>query len=531
MTKKLKKITAVSLALVMILSLGACGSSSSSDGSSSSGSSSGGSSSDTSSSSSADTSLLKIGVDGAPDTLSPFDATANAAGLAYRSAIFDTLWMINSDNEFCYREATGYSFNDDGTELTITLREDAKFSDGTSVTAEDVITSFKYSDANFGDHTGMIDIDSMTAVDEYTVTMSCERTATMIEGFAQIPIISKEYTEDCTNDDHFYTHPMGSGPYMLDGDWSSGENMTLVRNPYYYATDEIPYDSIEFFFIAEETTRFMSLEAGELDMCYLSSSSNIDAAKEEFEVYTIPVQLVMALMFETLADGTPFDNENIRLAICHAVDVEAIVTSQCGSAYSVATSVVPSASWAYKNTAYTYDTDLAKEYLEKYYAETGATSLEFTCSIMEDNLKKAVCESIQGYLSQVGITMNIETLDAGSYFPELIGGTMTSTIAQYQGASDPGGVFNSWLSSSALAMNHSEESIQTLLDEACNSTASQEERTEMFYEVQDMMYETGRCLPICEGTYNYAVANESLDLSKTFDSEGWLTVWYIQVKD
>jgi len=536
--KSLNKILALLVVVVMVFSLAACSGTSDNTTQTNTGnnSSNGNSGNATEGGvvnnaqvSEVNTSVLRIGVDGSPATLSPNDATGNVAGFAFRTGIFDTLWYYNSHNELIYRIAESFEFNDDDTVLTVHLREDARFSNGDQVIAEDVIASIAYDNEHSGDHTRGIDIEGMRAINDTTVEIPVVREATTIEGLALVAVSSASWTENFTNEDHMYAHSMGSGPYMLDGEWASGSDMVMVRNPYYYEPEMVPFDSVELHFIAEESTRYMSLQGGELDICFLSDSSNIDSAKNSYDLYTVPVQLMMALMFDTENPNTPFANENIRLAICHAVDVPAVVEAIAGTAYMPATSMLPTSSWAYKETAYTYDPDLARQYLQAYYDETGETSFSFLCELPEDNLKKALCEAIQGYLSEVGIDMQIDSMDVGSYFPKLISGTMYCTLTQYLGSYDPGGLLNSWLGTGMLAMNHVSPEIQAKLDAACVSTASQEERTQMFYEVQDEVAAYGKCLPICEGTYNYAVANGNIDLSQTFSGDGWLTLNYIQV--
>lgn len=259
-------------------------------------------------------------------------------------------------------------------------------------------------------------------------------------------------------------------------------------------------------------------------MCYLTDSANIDEVQgsADYTLAQYPYQSITALIFDTNYTDS-FPNDEIRLAICYAVDVEAIVESLCGSAYIPATSMLPSSSWAYKDVRYTYDPELAKQ----YYEASGLENFEFTVHLQDVTMDKNVVEAMQAYLADIGITMNIDAMDTPTFFQHLMLGDMDCLLSQYSGTVDPGSVLNQWISNSPTVTAHTPEKIQALLDEAVNSSADREERAQMFYDLQDQVAAIGKIVPLYEKTINFAQAN-GVDISSGIRADGYLTASYLK---
>ena len=348
--------------------------------------------------------------------------------------------------------AYGYSYDEDAKELTVNIRKDAKFSNGDPVTADDVIFSFQQNCAISGNRTPSVDFDNAYAPDENTVVLPVEPyNDTVIDGLCALGVCSRSWTEDFTNEDHIYVDILESGPYCLQDGWKSGDVMVFEKNPYYWDVDGLVYDRIEVSCIAEENTRYLSFTTDELDVCYLTDSGNVDtiAADSNYQLVQYPYQSITCLMFDTEYTDM-FPNEEIRLAICYAVDVETIVETLCGSAYVPATSMLSSSNWAYKDETYGYDPELAK----KYYEESGLKDFTFTLQLQDATMDSNIAEAIQGYLAEIGITMNIETYDTPTFFQHLMNQELFCMFSQYSGITDPGTLLNQWISTSPSVAAH-----------------------------------------------------------------------------
>ena len=528
--KMSKKLVSLLLAAAMLLGLAACGDGSGSTAAATgsagtpevSAAPEGGGAPDAQEASSG---TLRVGLDGEPQSLAATETMGTNGAMFVGYCLYDTCWRVNTNGERTMLLADEYTLADDNSTITIHIRDNANFSNGDPVTAEDVLFSMGVSDSTMGDQTAAFDLDASHADGDKTLVVAVKTpTPAMIDQIGSIPVMSKSWTEDFTNEAHIYTDILGCGPYMLAQDWSTGSPMYLKKNPNYHSADTLKYENIECYFVGEETTRYLSFQNNEYDICYLTDSANIEAVKADTArgLYSAPVEFVAGLIWNTYSEDSPYKNNDLRLAMCHAVDVPTLVESICGSAYIPATSFMPSASWAYKNTAYEYDPELAKEYFEKYKKETGEDGFEFTVTINDSDINNGLAEAIQYAYSEIGIKMNIESVDMATYFGFLMDDSCYCTITQYSGSGDPGSVLNSWLSTSMYELQKTNDEIMPKLDAAANSMGSQEERTKQLHEVQDLMKEYAPILPLYETTINYALVSPDVDISASVMADGYL---------
>lgn len=470
--------------------------------------------------------LLRVALEGEPANLSFFEAGGSFGAGFVMFSCFSVPWSYSIDGELHMELAESYEYDEEAKELIVKLREDAKFANGDPITAEDVYFSYDARNNVQGNRIPSIDLYSSRILDEHTIAFACDPfNDTVLDGLATLPIGSKNWTENYTNEDHVYIDVLESGAYCVQDGWQPGDSkLILEKNPYYWDADAMIYDRIELSFIAAENTRYLGFTTGDYDVCYLTDSINIDAVQNNAD-YTLaqyPYQSITALMFDTNYTDS-FPNDEIRLAICHAIDVQTIVESLCGSAYIPATSMLPSSSWAYKNTAYTYDPELAKQ----YYEASGLENFEFTVNLQDVTMDKSVVEAMQAYLAEIGITMHINAMDPPTFFMHLMMGDMDCMLSQYSGTVDPGSVLNQWISASPTVAAHTPTDVQALLDEAVNSSAERSERAELFYDLQDQVAAIGKIVPLYEKTINFAQVN-GVDVSSGIRADGYLTASYLK---
>ncbi len=509
--KKTKKALAILLTLALVVGLCAgCGQTSA------------GSNDD-------ETNVLRIAFGDEPLALD-IDSLSGGNGSQFVGwACYSTLWAITTEGETEYILAESYETSEDGLTITIHLR-DTGFSNGDDFTAEDALFSLRLSDETRGDRTTAIDLDNSYAEDDKTLVLKMKQeTPTFIDDLGAVCMISQSWTEDYTNEDHIYNEPTYSGAYYIESGWSSGQEMVLLKNEYYYAADELAYDEVIVYFVSEETTRYLSFENGEYDICYLSDSGNIDDASEDYNLYTAAIQSVCGIVFDTENENSPYTNENLRLAMMYAVDVEAVVEAICGDAYIAATSMLPSTSWAYKDETYGYDPDLAREYVEKYIEETGDENPTITLSVQEGSIDEGIAESVQWYMSEVGVDLVVDVSDFATFFSGMLNNTLYCYLTNYSGSSDPGSVLNSWNPDSAYTMFDYPDELADLIREACFTSLPDDERLEKLYEMQDAIKEFGKILPIYESTVNYVIADESIDITHSVQADGYLLMNFITV--
>lgn len=124
--------------------------------------------------------------------------------------------------------ATKWQLSDDALVWTVTIRDDAKFSDGTPLTAEDVAFTFsKGLEAG-----GKVDLSPLVAAaakDDTTIVFTLQHPdITFIQHFITLGIVPKHAYSP-----NYARKPIGSGPYKLVR-WDEGQQMVVAVNELYY---------------------------------------------------------------------------------------------------------------------------------------------------------------------------------------------------------------------------------------------------------------------------------------------------------
>lgn len=519
----MKKLIALLLAATMVLSLAACGANDASDISSSQ-------SNDHATSETGGeegTRVLKVALDVEPTSLDP-NATSDGQGSMFVAySVFGTLWMMTADGQTNMVLADSYEVDDAQTQITINLREDANFADGNPVTSADVLYSLNNAAAGTGaERLAALDLTNATTPDDKTLVIPLLMpSVTLVEDLGIMMIMEQAWCEQ--GDEYIGLSVMASGAYSVES-WETGMGIVLSKNPEYFAADDVYYDQVEVSFITSEETRLLSFESGDYDIVYLTSSSSIDeinsGVRADASVVTAPIQSVTGITMNTI-DFEEFKDQNVRQAIGYAIDVSALVTTIMGSAYTEAKSMLPSANYAYLECGnYDYDVDRAIELLaEAGYDENNP--FEFTFTVSDTGMNGRLAEAIQGMLDQANIVMHIDTQDGATYMNNMIANTIMCGFSTYMGSYEPAGIVNARRSNIPANMSKfGDTDLQNLLEECCTSTASQEERIEMWHDLQEQAYEYANFVPLYESNQNYAVADvvDGSTIASSVQADGYL---------
>ncbi len=285
----------------------------------------------------------------------------------YGSPLFQsTLLKRNQEMNIINDLATGYEVSEDGLTWTVSIREDAKFSDGQPLTSEDVVFTFE----KLMESSSTVDltfVDSVTSKSDYSLEFKLKSPrSTFISNLIATGIVPKKsYTSE------YYQNPIGSGPLVLV-QWDKGQQIIVKPNENYYG-QKPNFDKITFLFL-EEDAAFAAAKAGQLDMTAIPpsyASQKIEGMKLT-EVSSVDNR---GIMFPTVksgeadADSNPIGNDvtsylAIRQAINVALDRQAIVDGVLEGYGTKAYSICDKMPWWNEETVTTdNDVDLAKKIL------------------------------------------------------------------------------------------------------------------------------------------------------------------------
>ncbi|HWQ41624.1 MAG TPA: ABC transporter substrate-binding protein [Desulfosporosinus sp.] len=333
--------------------------------------------------------------------------------------IFDTLVRYKEGStEVEPSLATEWTTSTDGKEWTFKLRKGVKFTDGTPFNAEAVKFNVERqlppnptADMPYADFTlGMV--DKVVAVDENTVKFILKtpyapfllNLAMSLSAPIGSPTAIKKFGKD------FGSNPVGTGPFVFAG-WEKDSKITLTANKDYW--DGKPkIDKLIFEVVKENSVRANKLMAGEADIIDGIDPNDVERLKGDAKL-NFSTSPGMNINYMGLrADRKPFNDPKVREAISMAINREEMVKSLYKGNAVVANGPLPSILFGYDKDLkpYAYDPVKAKQLLkEAGYDNNLSFELISYPNPRPYNVVggDSLATAIQGYLKQVGVTVNI----------------------------------------------------------------------------------------------------------------------------
>ncbi|MEJ2209603.1 MAG: ABC transporter substrate-binding protein [Anaerolineae bacterium] len=339
-------------------------------------------------------------------------------GFVRASLIFDTLVWRDAGGETIPWLATDWSLSDDGLTWTFTLRDGVRWQDGQPLTADDVAFSFEYALAHPGAGWFMAQVDaveSAAVVGENQVAIKLARPyAPFLQTVAEAQLIFPRHIWQDVAEPQAFTAPeafIGSGAYELV-EYSQEEGTYLFEaNPDFFLG--MPYvRRIEF---VPTSDNILALSNGDVDAFDqfggVTDEMLAPFRQAPFEIAEAPGEWGMFLYFN-LEKETPLRDVRVRQAIAQAIDRQAMVERVLfGFGGPGNPGFLPPANPFYNPDVadYAYDPDAARGLLQ----EAGYDGTPLTLIYSPDWIMASprVVEIIQSGLSEVGITLETETMD------------------------------------------------------------------------------------------------------------------------
>lgn len=353
------------------------------------------------------------------------------------SNLFDNLVQLGPDGKTVQPGlATKWDYSADAKTVTFTLREGVKFADGSPLSAEDIkFTIDRTRDPKIGLwNSFMASVDTVTIPDPGHIVLTLKTPmpallpvlamfAYCILPKALIMAEPGDTVEDKIKS--FMAHPVGSGPFVI-AEWQRNQLMRLKRNPYYWKQGEdgksLPYlDELEFQIIADDSTRILKLQAGEIHGAELIPYPRVKELQGNPNLRVDLWPSTKRVFFvvnvrPTLNDGTrnPLGDVRVRLALNHAVNKEAIVQiCTQGLGTPMRSFLGASVPLFYGPTQpYPYDPAKAKALLKEAGVADGLELSIMTLAGSLDESNAAV--AVQQMWAQVGVKLKIEQLDGAT---------------------------------------------------------------------------------------------------------------------
>jgi peptide/nickel transport system substrate-binding protein len=339
----------------------------------------------------------------------------------YYQAVYDTLLKGTSEGTIEPYLASAFTYNDDNTVLTLTIRDGVKFSDGTALDATVVKQNLDRFKAGGGAYaTDLANVKNVEAPSPTTVVLTLSAPDPALTAYLsrEAGLIAAPAMFDAKDAD---TKPIGSGPYVLDSAASvTGTNYVFTKNPTYWNPDVQHYDKITMNVLADPTAIVNAIKAGEVDAAVLTDNNNLDQVKASgFTLATAELNFMGLLLLDRKGTMNPaLADVRVRQAINHAVDRPGLLKALQKGNGSVTAQVFPTSSAAYDETLnerYPYDPAKAKALL----AEAGhADGIDITMASTAV-LGGAMFPLVGQQLADVGIRVKWVDTPVENYIADL----------------------------------------------------------------------------------------------------------------
>ncbi len=335
--------------------------------------------------------------------------------------LYDTLLTRSTEDgtKFDGVLVENYKMVDDIT-MSLTLKKDVTFSDGSAFTSADVVYSFDYllGRGEFSDPSIAAyqfgTIDKVVADGDGEVTITTKEPDPLLAGrLTQLFVIKdKSLAKDPKK---LASTAIGTGPYTLDR-WDRNSQVVLTaRKDYHGGTPKV--QNVVFRTIPDDASRLAALKTGDVDLITNVPADNIAELKsnDKVRVVDVPSARIASVWLNTL-DGGPLAKRDVRVALNHAIDVDSIIKYvMSGYGKRVAT-FVPEYFEGYDASIkpITFDPTAARKLL----ADAGyADGFEMTLMVPQGRYPFAteVVQAMIPYLKDVGVTLKMNVVEFGVF--------------------------------------------------------------------------------------------------------------------
>ncbi len=383
---------------------------------------------------------IKVGVSGDPKSLAPYALGNDARKMICFHIYQAAMHLLKAGDTPIPAICESYEMDMDGATVTVKLRDGIHDHDGNPFTASDLAYSYNTTkevanSASYDYFTEVKAIDEKTAVIYYNPTDIVKRN-NVESALAQGGVYMFTQAAWEASEDAMVATPVGTGPYRVSS-FSVGAKVILEKVEDFWQAEagyEVPrdyqanFDEIEISVITEVSQIAIALETGDIDASANVSEQDITLFQEggehadDFKVVKNEGFLGYFMTFN--AHTELGGNINIRKAICHAVDLDGMINTlakgeavRMNAPYGTASSAGDYDPKWDEREYFPFSMDTAKEYLDKYLAESGKKAEDVVVKFAVQN--NANCpkpaEILQAKLLELGIGVDMKVYDPATF--------------------------------------------------------------------------------------------------------------------
>lgn len=394
-----------------------------------------------------DEKILVIGNSTEPEALDPQIVTGVIESNIIRS-LFEGLCVEHPSKEGVHLPgaAESWTTNEDFTEWTFKLQPNGKWSDDTPVTTADFLFAYeriltpdmaaKYAsmlyylvgaeDFNKGKTTDFSTV-GVKALDSHTLQFSLRASIPFL------PDLTKHYTwfpvpkhivlkhgeiatpnNPWSNDENL----VGNGAFKLKT-WKFNDQISVEKNPYYWDTENVKLEGIRFLPIVNKYTEARMFFNDQLHLTYGLASEMIEYSKEKYPENLRQETYLGSYFLRTNVTRDQLKNKNLRKALAHALDSQAIIDYVLKGGQKAAYGLVPPMGEYQPPRAKSYDPEKAKQFLSEA-GITDPSKVKLVLLTTDREEAKIMAEALQDmWKKHLGIHVDIQQREWKTYLDRM----------------------------------------------------------------------------------------------------------------
>lgn len=536
-----KKVLALILTAAMVVGLAACGGSTSNDAASTTdGTTTEGTTTEASDNQTGDETteatastgekILSVQVGPDPETIDPaLNSAVDGGNMLLHS--FECLLAVDENGQLVPGQAESWETSEDGLTWTFHLRDGLKWSDGSDLTANDFVYSWKrvcdpmvaapyaetvlsmvegYDKAIEGD----LDALQVVAQDDNTLVVTLSTPCSYFGSLAAFATLSPVQEATVTaNGDAWATSAatyISNGPFYVS-EWVPGSYIMMTKNPYYWNADAIKLDGIKWNLIEDSNAAYSAYQTGEVLMIKSVPTEEIPSLKDSADFHVDPIIGTYYLSLNLERDA--FKDARVRKALSLAIDRDYVANTLMQGTYSPADNFM-GPGWIdmdgkqFKDNAnggqsyidvnnYEADLEEAKQLLADagYPDGEGFPSISYTTN--DTGYHKVVAEYLQQAWAQLGIDLQVDIVEWASFTPMRRNGDFDVARNGWVGDySDPSNMLELFYSTNGNNDGKFNNADFDAAIELSRTTLDSAERSKALHTAEDVLMEETGCIPV-----------------------------------
>jgi len=456
----------------------------------------------------------------------------DANELVAERLIFSGLTRLNSALQVEPDAAASWTVSSDGRVYTFTLRTDLRYSDGTPVTAADVVASLTRTldprlalpgerpagaqlFATIEGAQAMLNgqarqVRGIRALGAHTLRITLTApTPYFLEALANpVAFIVSPQVIARYGEAHWSEHAVGTGPFAI-GQWQHNVRLVFVPNPYYYGFR--PHlKEIVMPFVADPHAALLSYRAGRYDLTWDIAPADYLLAQGDHAFYQV-ARLATDVLVPNVTMA-PFNQPSVRLAFAEAIDQQVLANDVLANTVLPAQQLLPPAMPGYESQAsppLSYNPVVARQLLTMAYPDP-STLPPIALSFAADAFPMQEAQALQAMWWQaLGVRVQLNPVEPGAYQDELAHHRLQLAVVRYRAAvPDPWAILSVYLRTDAAGNvgQWSDSQFDELVAQADTLRADDAERLVLYQQAEAVALQNAAVIPLDYPSFMATVA-------------------------